>query len=278
MHKNSEHKALLTSADNLSWIVDSGASDHMTGNSSPFSTLNSCNSSATVTIAAGSKSPIKGVGNVKLSEKLTLTQVFYIPDLKCNLMSKLNKDLKCLTVFESDLCLFQERESGTMIECAKLINGLYHFSANKPSHHPHPRESISPFYPCIFSSNKIGDVMLLHHRLGHQNFGYLKHLFPNLFINKKVDDFFCEVCQLWKHTCASYIPLPYVASKPFQKIQCDIWGASEVSSINGARWFLLLVDYHTRLCWVYLMKTKSETISIIKQFHSMVITQFLSLR
>ncbi|XP_014490627.1 uncharacterized protein LOC106753340 [Vigna radiata var. radiata] len=110
MHKNSEHKALLTSADNLSWIVDSGASDHMTGNSSLFSTLNSCNSSATVTIADGSKSSIKGVGTVKLSEKLTLNQVFYIPDLKYNLLSvsKLNKDLKCLTVFESNLCLFQD--------------------------------------------------------------------------------------------------------------------------------------------------------------------------
>lgn len=44
--------------------------------------------------------------------------------------------------------------------------------------------------------------------------------------------------------------------------------------ITGSRWFLLFVDDHTRLSWVFIMKEKSETSSIFKSFHAMIKTQF----
>ena len=69
--------------------------------------------------------------------------------------------------------------------------------------------------------------------------------------------------------------MKYEASNPFSTIHSDIWGPSRIKkNINGARWFLSIIDDHTRLSWVYLMKEKSEASSLIIQFHRMVKNQF----
>lgn len=43
--------------------------------------------------------------------------------------------------------------------------------------------------------------------------------------------------------------------------------------MSGTCWFILFTDDHTHLSWVFLMKNKSETLHILKNFH-MVQTQF----
>jgi len=61
---------------------------------------------------------------------------------------------------------------------------------------------------------------------------------------------------------------------PFELIHCDIWGGYSIPTHNGARYFLTIVDDFTRCTWVYLMKNKSETQSLLKIFHAMTQTQF----
>ncbi|GMI96958.1 hypothetical protein HRI_003365100 [Hibiscus trionum] len=126
------------------------------------------------------------------------------------------------------------------------------------------------------STSKEDSVMLWHRRLGHPNFMYLKKLFPLLFLNKKISSLNCEVCQLSKHTCVPYPLKPYVQSQPFSLIHSDLWGASRVKNITGARWFITFIDDHTRVCWVYLLKEKSEVSRVFQNFHSMIRTQFNS--
>lgn len=77
-----------------------------------------------------------------------------------------------------------------------------------------------------------------------------------------------------KHTRHSFTPQAYKPSQPFSLIHSDIWGPSNVTNITGSRWFLLFVDDHTRLSWIFLMKDKSETSHIFKNFHTIIQTQF----
>ena len=100
----------------------------------------------------------------------------------------------------------------------------------------------------------------------------MKLLFPSLFENN--DKFQCEICQLAKHTHVSFPPISYRAFKPFVLIYSDIWGPSRISSVTNKKWCITFTDDHTRVCCVYLLKEKSETEDIFKQFHSMVKTQF----
>jgi len=116
--------------------------------------------------------------------------------------------------------------------------------------------------------------MLWHCRLGHPSFLYLKHLFPNLFRNKLLSSFQCDICQLAKHHRASFPIQPYKASKPFILIHSDVWGPSRTLTNFGKRWFITFIDDHTRLSWVYLLKEKSEAEHVFKNFYNMVETQF----
>ncbi|KAL5567177.1 hypothetical protein UlMin_030341 [Ulmus minor] len=68
--------ALNVKRENLSpWIVDSGASDHMTGDASIFHTYKPCSNNFTVRIADGSLSKVAGTGSVVISKNLTLDSV-----------------------------------------------------------------------------------------------------------------------------------------------------------------------------------------------------------
>jgi len=123
------------------------------------------------------------------------------------------------------------------------------------------------------SSASNRDVMMWHRRLGHPNFHYLKRLFPGLFINKDPKKFHCEICQLAKHTRASFPAKPYNESSPFSLVHSDVWGPSRIRNITGTRWFITFIDDHTRVCWVYLFKEKSEVAKIFQSFHAMIKNQ-----
>ena len=70
-----------------------------------------------------------------------------------------------------------------------------------------------------------------------------------------------------------FSPQNYRTSKPFALIHSDIWGPSRVSTLSHQRWFLSFVDDHTRVCWVFLLRDKSEATVVFKNFHAMVKTQ-----
>ena len=57
-------------------------------------------------------------------------------------------------------------------------------------------------------------------------------------------------------------------------IHCDIWSRYRHISITGAYYFLTIVDDYTRFTWIFLMRRKNETQSLLKRFFSHVSTQF----
>ena len=63
-------------------------------------------------------------------------------------------------------------------------------------------------------------------------------------------------------------------SKPFYLIHSDVWGPSKVTTISEKRWFVTFIDDYTRVCWVYLLREKSEVAEIFKSFSTMIEPQF----
>lgn len=68
-------------------VFDSGASDHMTSNSSLFYSYMPCHENVRVKIADGTFSSIVGKGSIRLSKNLVLHSVLYVPSLSSNLVS-----------------------------------------------------------------------------------------------------------------------------------------------------------------------------------------------
>ena len=271
--------ALNVKKENSSWIVDSGATDHMTGNAKLFDHYELCSSNLNARVADGSLSKVARIGSVTISNTITLHSVLLVPNLDCNLVSisKLTQDLKCVTKFFPDHCVFQDSDSGRMIGSAKLISGLYILQVEvfrdtlpQTSGYVSLRnQSSSPV-----KLNNQCTVMLWHYRLGHPNFMYLGKMFPELFHNKNPSQFHCEICQYSKHTRQNFPQHAYKLSHPFHLIHSDVWGPSRVNNITGARWFVSFIDDHTRITWIYLMREKSEVGQIFQNFNRMIKNQF----
>ena len=177
------------------WIVDSGASDHMTGDISIFQHYKSNQGVSTVRIAYGSLSKVAGIGTIQLTKDLILSHALHVPNLDCNLfsISKFTHDLNCATKFYPNLCEFQVMDSGKVIGNVELCGGLYLLKESTSLQKVPSRIYV---FRSIFNSLSISnenEVVLWHFRLGHPNFVYLEKLFsfnnrnPNLNIVKFVN-------------------------------------------------------------------------------------------
>lgn len=68
-----------------SWIIDTGASDHLTGSLNLFSNFESCDKPISVSMDDGTISFAKGKGAAVIGG-LILKSVLYVPNLQCNLI------------------------------------------------------------------------------------------------------------------------------------------------------------------------------------------------
>ncbi|RVW74059.1 Retrovirus-related Pol polyprotein from transposon TNT 1-94 [Vitis vinifera] len=150
------------------WIVDLGASDHMTGDATIFDTYSSCPNNLTVRIADGSLSKVAGTGSVVLSRDLTLNSVLLVPNLDCNLLSisKLIKEKRCITNFSSTHCEFQDLDSGKTIGNAEECSGLYIL---KERHDPQeqPQMIVGSNSISVSCQNNDSAIRLWHYRLAY---------------------------------------------------------------------------------------------------------------
>ncbi|RDX80928.1 hypothetical protein CR513_38435, partial [Mucuna pruriens] len=169
------------------WIIDSGASDHISGNDSVFSSI------SFISLANGSKMVSQGVGQVSLSSSISLDSVLYIPKCPYNLIS---------------LSQLTDRNTGQLlIGEGHESRGLYYLSNN-------------PSTLCFaFISPK-----LLHNRLGHPSLAKLKLMVPKL---NKLSTLDCESCQLGKHVRFTFPnQVNKRCNFPFSIVHSDIWGLS----------------------------------------------------
>ena len=96
----------LVSSLSSEWVIDSGATYHMIGNSSLFSTFQSQPTTSIVTLADGSQSCVLGSDTI-FPTPTPLSSVLSLPDFSFNLVSvsKLTRACKCNVSFFNDFCL-----------------------------------------------------------------------------------------------------------------------------------------------------------------------------
>ena len=241
------------------WVIDSGATDHMTGNSNLFSTFQSHSSTSTVTLADGSPSSVLGSGTITPTPLLPLSSVLHLPNLSFNLLSvsQLTRTLNCCISFFPNHCLFQDLTTKKIIGKGHESGGLYVLD-QKP--------------PTSIACSSVASAFEAHCRLGHPSLPLLKKLCPQF---SKMSSLDCESCQFAKHHRLSSSPrVNKRASAPFQLVHSDVWGPSPILSKPGFRYFVTFVDDYSRVTWLYLMKNRSELFSIFCAFCVEIKNQF----
>ncbi|KAL4030324.1 hypothetical protein IC575_008560 [Cucumis melo] len=253
------------------WILDSGATDHLTGFSEHFVTYTPCAGNEKIRIVDGSLAPIAGKGQIILYDGFSLQNVLHVPKLSYNLLSisKITRELHYKATFLPESVCFQDLNSGRTIGTAQHSRGLYILNDDTSGSSISTTSLLSSYL-----STSEHDYMLWHFRLGHPNFTYMKYLFPHLFLKIDVSSLFCDVCIRAKQHRVSFPSQPYKPTQPFTLIHSDVWGPSKVTTLSGKRWFVTLIDDHTRFTWVYLITDKSKVSAIFQNFYHTIETQF----
>lgn len=86
--------------------------------------------------------------------------------------------------------------------------------------------------------------------------------------------FICHICPLAKQTRLPFPDSSIKSNTPFQLLHIDTWGPYHTTTYSGSRYFLTIVDEHTRATWTHLLGAKSNAFDILKAFIAMVETQF----
>ena len=80
----------------------------------------------------------------------------------------------------------------------------------------------------------------------------------------------CEACQFGTQSKGLSPHNKHVRTSVLDLIHLDVWGLAKTASMGGCKFYVTLIDNHTRKLWVYFMKEKSEVFTHFQNFKVMV--------
>lgn len=262
--------------DSNEWIVDSGASRHMTNRSDWM--INRRPVRDHVTIANDSKLSVSGVGSIELTIKsengtdnLKIDDVLLVPDLFTNLLSvsKLVKTGLTVTFAESGCKIISKQ--GKVIANGSLSADIFKLDKWEPT-----AETTSS---SVLTSTQ-DEMELWHQRyahLGHDNLCKLNNI--NIVDGMKFKNNLRKLCEICVKGKKSRLLLSTdnnshssCTSQVLELIHSDVCGKLP-ESIGGFRYFITFTDDFSRKVCVYFIKNKAESIEKFKLFRSLAENQ-----
>nr|GEX46638.1 hypothetical protein [Tanacetum cinerariifolium] len=183
---------------------------------------------------------ILGYGDL-VQGKVTIKRVYYVEGLNHNLFSVGQLcDVDLEVAFRKSTCYI----------CNLKGNGLLIATSSQP--------------------------WLWHRRLSHLNFDTINLVSKNDIVIglpklKFVKDYLCSSCELGKAKRKSFHTKTTRSSKRrLQLLHMDLCGPMRVESINGKKYFLVIIDDYSRFTWTHFLRSKDETPKVLIDFLRLV--------
>lgn len=247
------------------WYIDSGASVHLTPREDWIKNA-SYEQGREIIVANNEKVQALCSGDVRIitntnerDYEICVENVLCVPSLTTNLLSVSQLIKKGNSVkFTNNGCYIYNQKHD-LIATASLVNGVYKVNIAK-------QESLA-------ATVVSGETW--HRRLGHINKDYLnqmKNAVNGMALSENVDisKSSCEVCCEGKQCRLPFKSNGHRSSGLLEIVHTDVCGPMENISIGGAKYFLLFVDDHSRMAFIYFMKQKNETLRYFKEFKARV--------
>lgn len=257
------------------WIVDSGASCHISAEKNHFDKLD-LSVRGEVMVGNGSHVKAEGRGTCRISfvnkqnelSSAVLLDVYYIPTMTGNLLSvKQLSERGFDTIFKDKSCYINKNKRN--IAVGELQSGLYHLkspdtiytAAEKRTHNEN----------CIHS---------LHIKFGHRDPEAIRKLISSKLMDeiKLVDCGIKQTCEVCLKGKFSRLPFPKMSesrsSDPVTLVHTDVCGPMRTGSARGNRYFATFIDDNSKYCVVYFLQFKSDVFEKLKEYIAFVRTQF----
>nr|GEX43277.1 retrovirus-related Pol polyprotein from transposon TNT 1-94 [Tanacetum cinerariifolium] len=138
------------------------------------------------------------------------------------------------------------------------------------------QESTSLTPLCLMAKATPTQAWLWHQRLSHLNFDYINLLLKKDIVIglpklKYVKDQLCLSCELSKAKRSSFKSKAIPSSKGrLNLLHMDLCGPMRVASINGKKYFLVIVDDYSIYTCTLFLRSKDETLEVLKEFLMMI--------
>ncbi|KAH9779126.1 hypothetical protein KPL71_007607 [Citrus sinensis] len=250
------------------WIVDSGCSNHMTGDRQKLQNCSEYKGNRVVVTADNSRLPIAHIGKAIVTPRYSpnqvpLQDVYHVPGMKKNLLSvaQLTSSGHYVLFGPQNVKVFRDlkiSEKPTME--GRRLESVYVMSAESA-------------YVDKTRRNETAD--LWHMRLGHVSYSKLSAMvkksmlkgLPQLDVRTNT---VCAGCQYGKAHQLPYEESKFKAKKPLELIHSDVFGPVKQPSIGGMRYMVTFIDDFSRYVWAFFMKEKFEAFSKFKEFKEIV--------
>ena len=188
--------------------------------------------------------------------------VLYIPQFHVNSLSVLVllHSSNCSLSFSNCSFVIQDLASKKEIGKSDQLGGLYVLQ---------PVSSLSSL-PSLVS---LVTVDTWHARLGHLSIKVLNNVSPHISdFPLHFDHMKCSICPLAKLRRLSFSSRNNMFESSFDLVHYDIWRPYSLPTYDGKRYFLTIVDNHSRFTWIYLMHSKSKGSSLLINFVNLIET------
>ncbi|CAM8942273.1 unnamed protein product [Rhodiola kirilowii] len=247
------------------WILDSGATDHITSHMHLLHDVKTLGIPYEVLMPNGSTATVTHIGSCHINQHLTIHDVLLVPEFKFNLLSigKLVTTSQCTAQFIANQCYIQDQATHNVQVIGDLIDGLYQIRC-------------LPTITSLSTTCSKDNLLLWHYRLGHISIKNLAENFKDHVTSATCNKntFHCDICPLAKQTRLQFPNSTTHSTHIFELVHGDIWGPFHTPTLSGAKYFLTLVDDFSRTTWTFLLQSKREAADMILQFFRMVYNQF----
>jgi len=257
-HDNTEKGLfnIYNKEETTEWLYDCGACEHITNNKNLLT--NYTKSPNELLCANGSKFSYDGFGEYEFQindTKIKLKRVLYSPDVTRNIISAIELAKIGIKTITEPLNKNSNIVKLTLMDSNnKIIHNIFSTKSNQFLLHVNNVKMLDKNEIMSINDSK----MTWHRRLGH-------------FYNKEMEKYLkdhdvsepdCLDCKIAKMKRSPHNRETPKASELLEVIHSDIIGPIN-KSITGKRFILTIIDEFSRKSWIFLLKSKSETIDII---------------
>lgn len=275
--KSDSIKSIMSMDIGEVWIIDSGASCHMTYRREWLTDYRPITEEV-VSLSDDMQCAVSGKGTVNIKKlingqwsKARIENVLHVPQIKKNLFSVGASAKKGFcTIFNEQTVIFKKDKSVQAVGY-KQSNDIYRLLFKVITRATHFCEEAN-----ISATN----LQTWHERLGHINVKTLKQAVENTAVQgiklSSEEQFFCEPCQFGKGHRLKFNKNKSQENHwtPGELIHSDICGPFSETSIGGSKYYLLFLDEATNYRYVYFIKHKSDVLEKFKEFDNMIKNRF----